>query len=350
MKKLLKLSFLQGCRLLGLFWLASKIRHKKFLILCYHGFEIIDESKFRPKLFIRQELFRQRLAMLKSMDVKVVSLQQALEKCQAGLLDNNTIVITIDDGFFSTLSKGSPLLHEYSFPATLYLTSYYFQRQVPVFELAVQYILWKTTLNSDQVSKALQKMKLPCTLKATDNSIDPCDKIVDFAEERYGTETERQTFARSLAENLNVDYDAIESSRMLAMVSNHELDELYQHGVDIQLHTHRHTFPPNDYNRAASEIVDNREALQPYCRNNLEHFCYPSGEWGESSWRALTDTMVKSAVTCDGGWNSSKTPIYALNRFLDSEEISPIEFRAEVTGFSEWLRLLRRTTKETLNI
>ncbi len=49
-----------------------------------------------------------------------------------------------------------------------------------------------------------------------------------------------------------------------------------------------------------------------------------------------------SAVTCEVGTNDRSTPRYGLRRFLDSESVLPIEFEAELSGFAELMRRIRR--------
>jgi len=52
---------------------------------------------------------------------------------------------------------------------------------------------------------------------------------------------------------------------------------------------------------------------------------------------------IKSAVTCTSGVNDENTHPYKLKRFLDGENISQIEFEAEMCGFLEICRrLLKR--------
>jgi hypothetical protein len=51
---------------------------------------------------------------------------------------------------------------------------------------------------------------------------------------------------------------------------------------------------------------------------------------------------VKSATTIDPGLNYSHTSRFALRRLVDGGPVSEIEFAAEMTGFMELVRLLRR--------
>ena len=116
--------------------------------------------------------------------------------------------------------------------------------------------------------------------------------------------------------------------------------ELGGSGIDCQLHTHRHRFP-EDEAEAAREIAENRAALENVVSGPLEHFCYPGGVWSEEQWPVLESAGVRSAVTCQIGLNDDDTPPYALRRLLDAEDVSQIEFEAEMAGCLELLRKVR---------
>jgi len=95
-----------------------------------------------------------------------------------------------------------------------------------------------------------------------------------------------------------------------------------------------------DPDLAQAEIQKNIAVLAPYSSKPLRHFCYPSGIWSEKQWPILADAGIRSATTCEPGLNSSLTRPFAMARFLDGEDVRPVEFEAEMQGYSE---LLRRT-------
>jgi peptidoglycan/xylan/chitin deacetylase (PgdA/CDA1 family) len=118
-----------------------------------------------------------------------------------------------------------------------------------------------------------------------------------------------------------------------------ELGELRRHGIDVELHTHRHPLLL-DAARLGPEITDNREVLEDALGERLQHFCYPSGVWSDALWPVLEQHGILSATTCDKGLNAADAHPYALRRYLDCEKNSQIEFEAELSGFAEVLRRL----------
>ena len=70
----LKITLLFIFKILGMFQLACWLTRKRLGILCYHGFAFEDEAVFRPKLFIRPEVFEQRLKTIKRYGFSVLPL------------------------------------------------------------------------------------------------------------------------------------------------------------------------------------------------------------------------------------------------------------------------------------
>jgi peptidoglycan/xylan/chitin deacetylase (PgdA/CDA1 family) len=124
-------------------------------------------------------------------------------------------------------------------------------------------------------------------------------------------------------------------------MSPEDLEGLVEEGVDVQLHTHRHTFDLTDRESAQREISDNREKLEPLVGKRLDHFCYPSGAFHPRVWPWLEEMGIRSATTTAVGLCRRETPRYALPRIVDGENVPDIEFEAEMTGTLEIVRRVR---------
>ena len=51
--------------------------------------------------------------------------------------------ITFDDGTYDFYKQAYPIVKRYGFPVTVYQTTYYSDRGLPVFNLICSYLLWK---------------------------------------------------------------------------------------------------------------------------------------------------------------------------------------------------------------
>jgi peptidoglycan/xylan/chitin deacetylase (PgdA/CDA1 family) len=341
----LKRILLHFCKTLGLFHLSDRLTRRGVRILCYHGFSMADESAFSRRTFIDPGTFEKRMAFLKREGFRVLGLDEALDLLDRDAVPPRSVVITIDDGFDSVYVKAWPVLKRYAFPATLYVTTYYALKQNPVFNLAAQYLLWKTA----RTELDLTGLGMPGTgvvsLRTNKDKASLVEDILGHGNAACD-EAGRVALVRKLAERLGVDYEGIRESRILTIMTLERIKELSAAGIDIELHTHRHGFPL-DHDRAIAEIRENRTVLEPLLGKALVHFCYPSGIWEKEQWPWLAETGMRSAVTCDLGLNFGKTPRYGLKRIGDDEGLSQIEFEAEVLGFAEVLRATTRVFRRS---
>ena len=338
MKRKFKSILLYVCRAMGLFAWCRARAAKQLQILCYHGFELNDETEFRPRMFISDTVFRRRLKILQRRGFNVLPLPEAVERLHNGTLPPRSVAITIDDGFYSVYAVAYPALRHFSMPATLYVTTWYVQKGGPVFRLAIQYLFWKTALPSADFSDLSWLAEGKVDLTSAENRLRLVRAAMRYGEENC-TEPQRQAIVDALAAVLQVDIAQVRASRSLALMTPAETRELGDGDViDIQLHTHRHRFPTDDLRDAENEIRENRAVLEQILGKSVDDFCYPSGVWDRSQRHILESLNIRSATTCEIGVNDASTDKYELNRFIDGEDISDIAFEAEISGFGNWLR------------
>lgn len=293
-----------------------------------------DEDEFVPGLFIKPKIFERRMQYLADHNYNVISLEQAFELKEKKNFPDDAIVITFDDGFYSVASKSLAILEKYNFPVTLYLTSYYFDKNCPIFNLAVDYMFFKTALKNQPLEKL--------AIEGCTNQDGPiaAQKIKEYGR-TLPSETQRTEILRLLGKILDVDYDELNQNRILNLINSSELNLLLENDIDIQLHSHRHTFP-KEAERASEEIEKNADRINPLLASPMSHFCYPSGVWSKEHWSTLEKHNIKTATTCEPKLVNYDTDNYALGRILDSARVSQIEFEAEVSGFNEIIRMIRR--------
>src|ERR1039458_7863321 len=144
MKRTLKRASLQLLKRAGVFGLVrdSAWRRQRLLILCYHGISHEDEHLFRSGLYLEPSRLEQRLVLLQQDQYNVLPLGEALKLLRAKELPPRSVAITFDDGTYDFFSLGYPLLRRFEFPVTVYQTTYYSDRQIPVFNLICSYLLW----------------------------------------------------------------------------------------------------------------------------------------------------------------------------------------------------------------
>lgn len=307
----------------------SRWRSNRLLILCYHGFALDDEHLWRPLVYMQETMFEQRLEALKRGGYNVLPLGEALARVQSRDLPPRSVVLTFDDGGVDFYRKAFPLLNSYGFPATVYQTTYYSDRELPVFNLMVSYLLWKrrgTVVNGGKRGGFPDTMDL-----RTDES--RRELVINFvvnAEDEDLSAAQKQQFLEDLAKRVGVEISPLLEKRLFQLMNRSELQQLASEGIDFQLHTHRHRTPVNE-GLFRKEIRDNRASLAKV-NSNAVHFCYPSGVHRPEFLTWLKAEGVVSATTCDVGLVSTDSNPLLLPRLVDTVERSAIDFESWLTG------------------
>lgn len=334
MLKRIKQATLKSLKTAGVFTLAHKSnwRRQRLLILAYHGISLADEHEWDGSLYLSPALFRQRLQLLKQSGATVLPFNEALPRLYADDLPERCVALTFDDGNYDFYKEAYPLLAEFGFPVTLYLTTFYAQYPKPVFDVIVSYLLWRgSTATLDM--KRLTGREMKVNLSTPQARLAAWDELQAHARQRELSAEEKEALAASLAKELNVDYDALLARRLLQLLRPVEVKELAASGVDVQLHTHRHR-TPLERDLFRREIEDNRTSIKEMTGNEARHFCYPSGVYDKRFLPWLEEMNVASATTCDLGFATRNSHPLLLPRFLDTSALSPVEFEGWLTGIA----------------
>jgi len=335
----LKSELYAGARAIGLFALSRSWTRHSLRIVCWHGTSLGEEETRFPGLFLSPDLLERRLLALHR--YPVLPLDEAVRGLAEGTLPPASVVLTFDDGFFGTLRHAWPALRRHGFPATLYVTSYHVEKRTPVFRLLVQWVFRST--RAPLLDLSALGLGMVGTLRLEPGAA--CDaamwRIIRHAEQHLD-EPERQALADRLGMLLGVDLAPVRAGRWLSLADPEELASAARQGLDLQLHTHRHRFPL-DRPLALRELRDNRAVLEPLVGRPLRHFCYPSGYARPAHLPWLAEAGVVSATTGEAGLNPPGHSRYTLRRFLDGSAVSQLEFEAELSGFTDLLRRLRRS-------
>jgi len=329
----------------GVFGLVrdSAWRRHRLLILCYHGISHQDEHLWRPGLYIEPSRLEQRLDLLRQDQYNVLPLGGALKLLRAKELPPRSVAITFDDGTYDFFRLGYPLLRRFGFPVTVYQTTYYSDRQIPVFNLICSYLLWKRR------GKLLDKgaelgLKPPMDLRSEANRHSIVQTLIDNCARDGLDAWQKNEVASRLAELLEIDYAEVVSKRILQLMNAREIAQLAHEGVDFQLHTHRHCMPKDKF-LFQKEIRDNRESLRNTSSEEMVHFCYPSGVYSREFLPWLAEENIISATTCDVGLAGRHTNPLLLPRVIETNSRTALEFEGWLTGVADLLAVNRAATQ-----
>lgn len=332
----LKRALLLSAKYGGLFAMARVLTARKTRILAYHGIWL-GEGHYGNFLYMSGEKFASRMALLQKWGYPVVSLADSAAgksryRCPT--------VITIDDGWYGTWLEMLPVLERHGYPATVYLTTYYCLNQAPVIDVALSYCLSvidtnkSTTLHLPTYDFGPVRLDDDTARKGALTAAKEISASLD-------DDVERQRFLKALCDQAGIDHARILADRWFNLMNPAEVKNAARRGMDFQLHTHHHRITDRGRDCLAEEIAENRECIRRLTGRVPEHFCYPSGRFSSALWPGLEKAHVSSATTTDIGLVNEKTPRYAMPRILDGQDVTELEFEAEMSGFLELARIVR---------
>jgi peptidoglycan/xylan/chitin deacetylase (PgdA/CDA1 family) len=310
----------------------SSWRSARLLILCYHGISKEDEHEWNPGLYMTPALFRRRMELLRCGGYRVLPLDESLRLLSAGKLPPKSVTITFDDGAHDFHALAFPILKEFGYPATLYLTTYYCLHQLPVFDVVSSYVLWKGRERALDARGLLDGAHEPFSL-ANGAWRTVARTVYEQVRRDHLSADGKDALAEEIARRLGVDYQSIRDKRLLGLMRPEEVRDAARNGISIELHTHRHR-TPRDRGLFEREIADNRRGILEMTGRDPRHFCYPSGDYVPEFFSWLRECGVRSATTCVTGLAGRDSNPYELPRLLDVETLSEIEFESWLAGFS----------------
>ena len=339
MMKGLKRVVLAAARAGGVFALVrdSAWRQKRLLVLCYHGISLRDEHRWSPTLYVPQEQLRRRFSALRDGGYTVLPLAEAARRLEEGTLPPRAVSITFDDGTHDFVTRAVPVIEEFQFPVTLYLTTFYCNYQRPVFDPMCAYLLWRgegRTIDLEGILPEGGEVRL----RREAERRSAFERLFVHTREARLDANAKDALARRIAERVGVDYDEILRERLIHIMSADEVRGLPHHLVDVQLHTHRHR-TPRDEALFRREIEDNRREIARLLpgRPLATHFCYPSGFHRPEFLPWLDDLGVVTATTCETGLAERGGNPLTIPRFIDTCHVNDDEFAGWLTGVSAWL-------------
>jgi peptidoglycan/xylan/chitin deacetylase (PgdA/CDA1 family) len=307
----------------------STWRSESLLILCYHGMSLRDEHKWVPHLYLTPEIFRSRLSCLRDMNASVLPMPEALRRLRSGDLPPRSVSITFDDGFYDFLHHAMPILSEFQYPATLYLTTHYCHHRIPVISLALGYILWKSGQPLLEVPE--YGISRPISIVTYEEQQRAVRRILRWTDQNRLDTVGKNEIARKLAKKFGIDFDEILRERLFQILSPEEVSHVARSGINVELHTHRHR-TPQQRNLFITEVEENRRQIRAMTGTDPKHFCYPSGDYKPEFFSWLSECGVESAATCDTGLALADCDSMKLPRVLDVNSLAPLRFESIVAG------------------
>ena len=276
-------------------------------------------------MFMLERTFESRLALLRRLHFNVISLSEAVAALRGeSTVPPDCVVITIDDGWYSTYAHMIPALMRHGMHATIYCDTKNLLSNLPIPHVMARYLRKIYAPHAGLSPHAEDAFS-----RATDLRLD--------ADLRYSA-------ALEFADSLKVDAPSYVSRRAFSYMSDDEVKQTSRNGFAIELHTHSHSLADFSFAKVREEISMNREVLGRLLNlppTHFRHLCYPSGIEPPDGGEPFRHLGILSATTTRPGIAYRGTDLMLLPRIIDGDHLSELEFEGEVCGVGDFLRKTR---------
>lgn len=303
----------------GLLALARYITRYGVVIVGWHGVSMDDEHHRFSEYFISPQTLSRRLAFLQKHFV-IISLDEAIRQHTSGRIGRRQVVLTFDDGLYNFTAAAVPVLKQYQATATLYVVSSMMHNALAC-KMALTDVLKRS------------KSEPGAVLRNTERAL-PFEQHLQLLKSM--SQPQKEAYLLQFAGEAGVEFQSQLERRMWNHHTPDELKALTDDGFDVQVHTHSHKTVIDDPESVYEEASTCRRLIEEATNKPATDYCYPSGLWDVAAWEPLRKAGMRSAVTCKLGPNFVSTPILALRRYIDNEQMRQLDFEALVSGLP-WL-------------
>ena len=280
------------------------LRKPSAQILTYHRVND-DNDPFFPST--PTEIFQCQMEYI-SRTFRVMTVEEIVERMDAGTLPRNVVAITFDDGYRDTLTHAAPILARYGLPATVFLaTGFIGAGEFPWFDrLALAFKLTQVEAVTLSDGKTMPLATLSERLSTLDQTLTHLKRIPDC---------QRREEVTSLLSQLGVKDVQYLKDLMLSWDDVHALTGL---GFSIGAHTVNHPILARaKLAQAEKEIMGSKVMIETALGRPVKAFAYPNGrpeDYTNEIKRLVRQVGFTCAVTTRHGVNSADDDRYELKR------------------------------------
>lgn len=257
------------------------------------------KKRFAPNgiLEVSPDFLDSVIRRLKSLDIDIISLDEACQRLSGKQHSGRFVCFTFDDGYRDNFEQAYPILKAHDCPFTVYVATELPDGGAELWWLALETIL--ADARRVEVELGGARLSLPC--ESIDQKYDAWDKI--YWPVRAMSDEEQRAFMREFSDAHGVDMT--EYSRRLSMTWEQIIDMERDPICTIGAHTVSHRAMaklPDD--EMMEEMIRSRDIIGSHIGHAPEHFCYPFGDEASAARRefhAAAKAGFKTAVTTRKG-------------------------------------------------
>ncbi len=326
-RRLLRWAFAAGCYYSGTVMLLNRAfpRHGALIFFGHRVAEDFDDwlGGVPPDLFERQIAWLSRHFRFLSMDELVDHFRQQRP------VPDNSVVLTLDDGFADNYTHALPILEKYRVPVTIYLVTESIDTGELPWPQRLAWVLARTRREFLELTIHTPR-RLPLhTLAERVQAL----KIIKELRKQLPMRQQLELF-QCVVEQCQVPTP---KGRMLNW---DQVREMRQRGVTFGSHTVHHPFmkclPLED---ARWQLEESKRVLEQRLGERVRHFCFPHGSYGEAVGR-LAQAAGYESYFVPGGLdrtNDHHRSPFQLRRLGLSDDEWPVLAFTTTRLFTDWL-------------
>lgn len=289
-------------------------------ILCYHG--VTKQKSYGIENYsqkhISHETFREQLRIIKN-SCQVISMNDVVDIYKNKInIKDNLIAITFDDGFKNNIEIAVPILEEFNFEATFYITSgligtnklfwvdqlensiNHYKKENLKIDLNSEVFDFQTKTKYDKI-KTLNKIKKYCK-QAKNNEK---NRVVDYVNQLCeGDRTNRNKVSNYDLMNWN-DIRRIHQNKNF-IIGGHSL----KHDLFSKIKTQ---------SQLKYDIETSIELIENKIDGIITHYSYPEGQsvhFNNKVIKILKENNIKCCPTAIDGINLGTEDLFSLKRIM----------------------------------
>ena len=290
----------------------------KAVILLYH--QIVDrntEEYIFKSHAVHHHLrsFKAEMRILKKW-FDVVSLDSIIDHIKEGKqFSRPTTAITFDDGYRDNYTLAYPVMREFRFPATIYLTTGLINTNKRTWVDTIEYALLKTKEKSVSIPELFGDQTISI---ATKKELEAANSDIGEAMKKV-SESEKLRLINELYNRLGVEKKPEEEDCKPRMLSWDEIKEMKKNHISFGSHTNNHpvlTKIPID--KAKEEILSSTMLLKEKV-GEARHFAFPNGthkDFNEELNNYCKEIGLESIATAEYGIVDLDSNPHYMGRFI----------------------------------
>jgi peptidoglycan/xylan/chitin deacetylase (PgdA/CDA1 family) len=297
-------------RKLGLVPAVRAFHHRGCRILVYHRFGG-DHAKLTAQCEHIRKFYHP------------VSMRQVAESFRGGpSLPDNSVAITVDDGYHDFLLHGHPVFANYDVPVTVFVVSGFIDRELWPWWDQITYMFERTPRTA--ISFAGNQIPISGNILRVIDTVTQGVKRLPRQERDARIHELQQQLAVELPNRIPSEYEPLRWE---------DVRKLSAAGVEFGGHTRTHPILSciADEAELREEIAGSKKRLDTELGFPSLHFAYPNGtlaDYNERTVEVVKESGFISAVTLGKKFNSSSSHCFRLAR-LDADPRLPLQHLVE---------------------